>query len=197
MKLKLKGFEIEGSVEEVKKLIELEEKKVYMEEKLYIPRKKIIKTVLIPLKKQRPLKYVKANPLTDKRVVRMKFITSKIKNIMYNDIGMSYEKAFSIASDEYKYKYKNQIKNYISVCFPLFDSVKLELNEILKGVIERVIKTKGKITFINDAYVLGIENIKDWHNFIKEILLKSQDISNYFKVNNNFKIINISEIIYE
>jgi hypothetical protein len=133
--------------------------------------------------------------LTDGRVIRFRFMNGRVKSLT-REGGMSYEKAWEFARDEWNAHKKAKINPSEAVSFPFFTSVKPELNTILRDVTERVIKSRGVISFVGEGYVLGLDNVRDWLVFIREFMIKAELVARYFGVLNRFRIINNTSISY-
>lgn len=127
--------------------------------------------------------------------VRIKNIQTRIKNLIYSDKGMSYDKAYEIARNEY-----DQKNNYGTITavkgFPKFNTIKPEFHKILEDVTNNVINNKGTISFVNDAYIIGINDVRNWAHFLVEFMRNAQDICGYFNKPNLFKSINGCKIVY-
>ena len=138
-------------------------------------------------KKQIGIKYVKKG--FDKSRKRLSFMHQRAKHLA-NSTGIGYEEAFRRASLEWgegRTNLKDEIKPSFDLSeFPKIESVGVGFKQILVSMLDRVIKEKSSMSFSNTEYPLGINTTEEWNKFVEEIIGKSIDISNYFKVPNKF-----------
>jgi len=77
--------------------------------------------------------------------------------------------------------------------FPEFVEVKEEYLHILESIVKNMIANTSNITYLNEGYMIGIEDGSTWKNFVVGFLAKSNDISNYFSVPNKFHHISVGK----
>jgi len=101
--------------------------------------------------------------------------------------GMSKSKAFSTVAQEWLEHKKTQ--KAPPEDFPPILGVKKNFAEILMGLLDHVIKSKGVLRYNECSYTLGIENTHKWIEFLQDLYLKSDTICGLLDVSNKFKIV--------
>jgi hypothetical protein len=85
--------------------------------------------------------------------------------------------------------------------FPKFETISKDFGTLIESMTKYLIANcESRLTFLNSKNILDIENGRVWHDFVVEFMSKSQLISDYFNVSNNFKHIRNGDfdiIIYE
>lgn len=129
---------------------------------------------------------------------RMRYIHSRIKNIT-RDYNYNYEKAFRIASDEWKEKknFKKKEINFPKIYF-LDEKEITIIKDIMKTRIANNLTTLlsfddlNKTIFLNEKYD-GFEKKEIYNNILIDIMKKSSEICEYLGIKEKPKIIFINE----
>lgn len=126
--------------------------------------------------------------LPDKRVIRMRWITKKA-GFLVNQYKYSWEKARTMASQEYSAKFLNK-KYKVDMEMPkILD--KPEMNKILFDILKNVYDNNGRFIRAQDAYNIGIESKSAWEDLIYSIMRNMNDIKDYLGKNKGLKLVSI------
>jgi hypothetical protein len=95
-----------------------------------------------------------------------------------------------------------QKKAVVPENFPEFESVARDFQALIEGITRHIIANKSsKLSYLNTKDILDISDGRQWHDFVAEFMTKSNQICEYFNVQNKFKHLREQEkydiIIYE
>ena len=132
----------------------------------------------------------------------MKFITGRAKHLA-NTLNIPYQEGLSKAFEEVR---TGKIKKPIAELkdtknipelerFPDINGMNKEYKVILIRMLRNIIDDKGKLKFDEVAFALDILDLQSWHNFVADIMSKSEQIAKLYNVENKFK--NIRQGYYD
>jgi hypothetical protein len=86
--------------------------------------------------------------------------------------------------------------------FPVFESISKDFQALIESITKHIIANKGtKLNYLNTKDILDISDGRAWHDFVAEFMTKSNQICEYFNVENKFKHIREQEkydvIVYD
>lgn len=147
------------------------------------------------LRKKKPAEINKGNRIIkisdetrQKHSDRMRWIRSRIGSLCGgrhpSTYGLDYERAFRQASEEYRLHGRKE-RIAVESGFPVVIS-QPNLNMLLPPMIERIIQSKGKLTFFAEGQSVFYFDFAQWRDFCVNFMHKSLEISKYFRVPNNF-----------
>ena len=119
----------------------------------------------------------------------MRFVSSRAQSLCKN-MGWNYNKAFLVASEEWK-EGKNVGKPRV---FPKFKTLASGSEAQLIPFVHHAVSNKGTLTFDDIQKVCmpvgGYWNSTSWGYFLEEFILLSKEVARYFGVHNRFSIVN-------
>jgi len=77
--------------------------------------------------------------------------------------------------------------------FPNFETINKDFMPILETMLKHLIANKTKMSYLNTKDYLDVSSGRQWHEFVTEIMLKSNQIAEYFNVPNHFRHLRTSE----
>lgn len=92
---------------------------------------------------------------------------------------------------------KEAHKGSSELAFPILKTVNSKnVPELINLLKQLTHDNNSKISFLH-AYIIGLNDFKSFTEFLSEISMKFQSISEYLGVKNHFKLLNAREIVYE
>ncbi len=136
------------------------------------------------------------NP-NDKRIARASFMASRANGLMRQFPQWSREKAFVQASTEWNTKKKQTkeqrefkpIENFPAVIDSRISNLDTkDMNNFLAQMVKNIIADGSSLKLFPDGQGLGIEDGRNWHEFVGRFMVKSKEISEYFNASGKFKV---------
>lgn len=121
-----------------------------------------------------------------------KYVTSMAKRLVSENPSLIWAEALRRSQIDFNEKHIWKKKEEVKVeeikgngNFPSLENI--EQPNILKGIIQHLIQGTGKLVYEECSYPLGL-SVPEWKHFCSDLMLKSKQISNYFEVENKFKL---------
>lgn len=79
--------------------------------------------------------------------------------------------------------------------FPEFVTVPKEFQQIMRDIVNNVIRNEESMNFMTDGVSFGIPGVKAWNEFCQEFIEKSWQVSSHFNVKDKWRFEN-HELVY-
>lgn len=163
----------------------------YTKEREYIkqiqPATKFIRYYKTKDKEKEGKKYNITERTRKERRNRLNWIHNEIKK-QSKERKESYEELFREASNKYNEQQGIQPTTPIQKETQMPTILGSPYDNILKSILQRQQKTKQPITYIESSYILNIQSIKEWRDFLRRFMQRSHETSKALGIINRYSI---------